>query len=42
VSAAEFSLIVCFVAGALARLLYLDFVVGKLRDRRRLRSDWFT
>src|SRR5712671_5992707 len=32
VSAAEFALVVCFVAGALTRLLDLDLMVGKLRN----------
>ena len=42
VSAAEFALFVCFVAGALTRFLDLDLVVGKLRYLSRLRSDGFT
>ena len=32
VAAAEFALVVCFVAGALTGLLDLDLVIGKLRD----------
>src|SRR5664279_540626 len=40
-SATELALFVFFVAGTLARLLDLDFVVRKLRNRRRDRSCRF-
>src|SRR4029077_5328100 len=41
-TAAEFALLIFFVAGALPRLLDLDFVVGKLRNILRTRSGYFT
>src|SRR5580765_638660 len=42
VSAAELTLVISFVAGALTWLLDLDFVVGKLHDPCRLLTDWLT